>query len=168
MPSKYSSATVRFWLKHHSPGYKKRIYFLETKNAIKVDPQFPIKTTSFKLGIHVTRDKSCQAAKGVSTSPHWGCPQLSKRCSSKVTCSLSSHLPFCSPTELPAWSYQLLLFPLSPSAGAKEKVICPKDTSSKVSSSARVIFRFSGENILGWKWAIPFLVCSRTTWLWLH
>lgn len=78
---------------------QKRIYFLETSNAIKADPQFPIITTSFKFGIHITGDKLCQATKEVRTSTHRGCSQFSKRCSSKVTEVLV--LPSCPPTELP-------------------------------------------------------------------
>lgn len=49
-------------------SHQKRIYFLETSNAIKADPQFPIITTSFKFGIHITRDKLCQATNGIRTS----------------------------------------------------------------------------------------------------
>lgn len=49
-------------------SHQKRIYFLETSNAIKDDPQFPITTTSFKFGIHITRDKLCQATNGIGTS----------------------------------------------------------------------------------------------------
>ena len=103
---------------------QKRIYFLETSSAIKADPQFPIITTSFKFGIHITGDKLCQATKEVRTSTHRGCSKFSKRCSSKVIEVLV--LPSCPPTELP---FILLpapfTIPVSFCWGQKEKVTCP-------------------------------------------
>lgn len=79
---------------------QKRIYFLETSNAIKADPQFPIITTSFKFGIHITRDKLCQATNRIRTSTHRGCSQFSKRCSKETELLAPCWLPSCPPTEL--------------------------------------------------------------------
>lgn len=124
---------------------QERIYFLETSNAIKADPQFPIITTSFKFGIHITRDKLCQATSRVRTSTHRGCSQFSKDVPLKW---LNSQLPA---GFRPAHPRSCSVLQGAPSVrplfllGPGRRWLVPTETPREVNSSARLIFMFTGD-----------------------